>query len=71
MFFESLDNDHRCTAGFAEVGTGGWIVVNGLCFWNSRIKAFVAEESTQALHVFDADVVGEQSVVTDAMKAWR
>ena len=31
----------------------------------------MAEEFTQSLQLFDAAVVGEQTVVTDAVKAWR
>ncbi len=79
MFFEGLDNDHRCATGFADVGAGAWIIVSGIgfCFWRidividtSVIEAFIAEELPQSLQLLDTNVVGEQPIVTDAMKAW-
>ena len=79
MFFEGVDNDHGRTTGAAEVGTGSWVIVSGFCFRcidtrvidTSAIGTVIAEELTQPLNLFDANVVGKQSVVTDAMKAWR
>ena len=78
MFFEGLDNDHGRTAGSAGVGAGDWLMVSGLCFWridtrvdDTVIEAFIAEELPQSLHLLDTNVVGEESVVTDAMKARR
>ncbi len=37
----------------------------------SVVDVFIAEELPQSLHLFDTNVVGEQPVVTDAMKASR
>ena len=76
MFFEGLDNDHGRTAGLAGVGACDWLIVSGVCFWRkvidtSVIDVFIAEEFTQSLHLLDTNVVGEQPVVTDAMKASR
>ena len=76
MSFEGLDDDHGGTTGTADVGAGGWMIVSGIgfCFWriDTRvIDAFIAEEFTELLYAFDADGVGEQAVVTDAMKAPR
>ena len=70
MFFEGLDNDHGRATGAAEVGAGSWVFVNGLSFWCVD-TGIIAEEFTQPLQLFDANMVGEHSVVTDAMKAWR
>ena len=75
MFFEGLNNDHGRTARFADVGACGWIIVSGIgfCFWriDTVIEAFMAEELPQFLHLLDTNVIGEQSVVTNAMKASR
>lgn len=80
MFFEDLDDDHGCATGFTEVGTGGGMVVrdNGFYFLcidtrviDNVIGTFNVDEVTQSLHVFDPDVIGKQTVVTDAMKTPR
>ena len=75
MFFEGLDNDHGRTTGPAGVGAGDWIIFSSICFcfWciDTVIEAFIAEELPQSLHLLDTYVVGEESVVTDAMEAWR
>ncbi len=57
------------------------MTVSSVCFWRKvigtrvndtrAIDVFFAEEFSQSLHLFDTNVVGEQPVVTDAMKAWR
>ena len=69
MFYEGFDNDHGYTAGRAGVGAPRRIVVYGVCFWCNRIVTVIAEEFTQSLHVFDPGMVGEQSIVTDTVKA--
>ena len=71
MFFEGLDNDHGRAAGPAGVGAGDGLIVNGVRFWCKVIDVFIAEELPQSLHLLDPNVVGEQPVVTDAMKTSR
>ena len=44
------------------------MIVNSIGSYDG-IKGVVAEEFTQSLHLFDPAVVGEQSVVTDAVEA--
>ena len=74
MLFEGIDNDHGRTAGLAGISTCDWLIVNGLCFWRNGIDvcvidAVVAEELPQSFQLFNTNVVGEQTVVTDAVKA--
>lgn len=39
---------------------------------DSVIEALIVDEVTQLLNIFDADVIGKQTVVADAMKAsWQ
>ena len=46
------------------------IIINKIGCWDG-INAVLAEEFTQSLHVFYPGVVGEESVVADAMEASR
>ena len=69
MFFEGIDNDHGCTAGWAGVGVDQWVVVSNVCFWCKRIVTAIAEEFTQSLHILDSGMVGKESVVADAVEA--
>ena len=75
MFFEGFDNDHGGAAGSAGVGAGGWMIVSSVCFrrriFDRIVDVFIAEELPQSLHLFDANVVGEKPVMTDAVKAPR
>ena len=68
MSFEGLDNDHGHTTGWADVGSSLQMVVNDICFWDG-IEGVVVEEFTQSLQLFDPGVIGEQTVVTDAVEA--
>ncbi len=45
------------------------MIVDHVFNWRDGIDAVVAEEFTQSMQVFNPGVVGEQSVVTDAVKA--
>ena len=45
------------------------LIVNPVCCRGGIVRAIVAEELTQPLHVFDPGVVGEQAVVADAVEA--
>ena len=66
MFFEGLDNEHDCTTIPAGVDGCRWIILSKVC---CRRDAVVAEELPQSLHVFDPRVVGEETVVADAVEA--
>ena len=73
MLFEGIDNDHGRTAGLADIGVCAWMIVSGigLGFWriDAVIEAFIAEELPQSFQLFNTNVVCEQTVVTDAVKA--
>ena len=66
MFFEGFDNEHGCATVPAGVGGCRQVILNRIYCWRDAV---VTEEFTQSLHLFDPRVVGEQSVVTDAVEA--
>ena len=68
LFCEGLDNDQGGTAGLAGVGGSRLMIVTNVCFC-AGIDGVIAQELSQSLHLFDPHVVGEESVVTDAVEA--
>ena len=44
------------------------MIVTNVCFC-AGIDGVIAQELSQSLHLFDPHVVGEESVVTDAVEA--
>ena len=63
---EGFDDDHRRTTGFAQVNTNGRVLVVGTVV---AYLGWYLQQFTSPVQVFAADLVGEQSIVADAVKA--
>jgi hypothetical protein len=63
---ESFDDEHRCTTEFAPVNTTGHVLVVSAIV--GRVRWYL-QQFVRPSQVLGANFIGEQSIVTDAVKA--